>query len=211
MERSSPASRRDCRSTRSSCTATPPKKNVVSVQRSVLKISTTELTTGWLSADAAQILRDETALVAGTRLPILHVGSSAPVQNVLAVGFNAASELSEAGVLPASALDNLGTEGSLVYGFGPENSPSYLITGGHGALRGTIYGVYRFLEAALGLRFLTPNVTTTTVWSKQSDPKLPGHMFRNITSDGSSNHSCRFVPVLEMRDMVSIDDTFIIR
>jgi hypothetical protein len=111
--------------------------------------------------------------VTGAPFAIVH---EIPEQKpVLAVGAGAAGLVS-----PGIELKDLGNDGIVLRTVGR----NVVLTGGHGAARGTLYAVYTFLEDSVGVRWWTPGVAD-----------VPSHPTLTIEP-----RDVRYVPPLEYRD-----------
>jgi len=99
--------------------------------------------------------------VANATLPIMTANASRHAgRNLIVVGKN--SITSELGL--DEEIDSLGDEGFIIKNFGE----TIIIAGGR--LRGTLYGVYEFLETYLGCRWYTPDVSNIPVRDKLDLP-----------------------------------------
>ncbi len=105
---------------------------------------------------AADEFRSHIALATGAELPVVpETNPRAAKPPRIFVGFGEAATKALAGTTPV-APDSLGDEGFIIRSLGSIVQPDYVIAGGR--LRGTMYGVYTFLDR-LGFRWYTANIT----------------------------------------------------
>lgn len=124
---------------------------------------------------AADVLRDHFKQCTGAELPML---TGTPEDSHPAIVLGCGPAAAKLGVDPAPA--QLGEQGYVLRSV----PPHLVIAGTHAA--GTLYGVYDFLETALGVRWYAPGVTKTPETKSAALPALdtvvkPAFAYRNTS------------------------------